>query len=239
VDTGGSYPCPGVKLLGRDPDHSHLVPNLRMRGAIPPLAHYMFIVWCLVRRMYKERENLFAFLYVFTADTYMYCIFIILLVRGYLAVSCACLLVPLTVYELRNPSSWDLFQRLCQWVVSRHPPPVNVTSIQTWKGVDLCHWMCDPDMLFESRNRSKSRDSSVGIASRTVLGPTQPPIQWVPGALSLGVKRPGREADDSPPSNAEVKNAWSYTSTPHYAFLAWCLTLPFSAFNFVRTDPIV
>jgi hypothetical protein len=42
-------------------------------------------------------------------------------------------------------------------------------------------------------------------ASRTALGPTQPPIQWVPGALSLGVKRPGREADYSPPSSAEVK----------------------------------
>jgi hypothetical protein len=23
----------------------------------------------------------------------------------------------------------------------------------------------------------------------------KPPIQWVPGALSLGIKRPGREAD--------------------------------------------
>jgi len=23
-------------------------------------------------------------------------------------------------------------------------------------------------------------------------GPTQPPIQWVPGTLSLGVKQPGR-----------------------------------------------
>jgi hypothetical protein len=29
------------------------------------------------------------------------------------------------------------------------------------------------------------------------LGPTQPPIQWVPGALSLGVNRSGREADHS------------------------------------------
>jgi hypothetical protein len=27
-----------------------------------------------------------------------------------------------------------------------------------------------------------------------------------------GVKRPAREADNSPPSSAEVKNAWSYTS---------------------------
>jgi hypothetical protein len=75
----------------------------------------------------------------------------------------------------------------------------------------------------------ESRDSSVGIAlgyglgdrssrvrfragiflfttgSRTALGPTQPPIQLVPGTLSLGVKRPGREADHSPPSSAEVK----------------------------------
>jgi hypothetical protein len=86
----------------------------------------------------------------------------------------------------------------------------------------------------------KRRDSSVGIAlgygldyrgsrvrfpaglgiflftttSRTSLGPTQPPIHLVQGALSLGIKRPGREADHSPPSSAEVKNAWSYTSTP-------------------------
>jgi hypothetical protein len=40
---------------------------------------------------------------------------------------------------------------------------------------------------------------------QTALGPTQPPIQWAPGAFSLGVKRPGREADHSPPSSAEVE----------------------------------
>jgi hypothetical protein len=50
--------------------------------------------------------------------------------------------------------------------------------------------------------------------SRTALGPTQPPIQWVPRALSLGVKLPGSEADHSPPSSAEVKDVWSHTSTP-------------------------
>jgi hypothetical protein len=42
-------------------------------------------------------------------------------------------------------------------------------------------------------------------ASRTALGPTQNPIQWVLGAVSLVVKRSGREADHSPPSSAEVK----------------------------------
>jgi hypothetical protein len=40
-------------------------------------------------------------------------------------------------------------------------------------------------------------------ASRPALGPTQPHIQWLPGALSLKVKR--RETDHSPPSSAEVK----------------------------------
>jgi hypothetical protein len=68
-------------------------------------------------------------------------------------------------------------------------------------------------------------DSSVGIAlgygpddqgsrvrfpegtgtSRTALGPTQPPIQWEPSALSLGVKRSGREAGRSFPSSVEVE----------------------------------
>jgi hypothetical protein len=42
-------------------------------------------------------------------------------------------------------------------------------------------------------------------ASRLALEPTQSPIQWIPGALSLGVKRPGLEADYSPPPSAEVR----------------------------------
>jgi hypothetical protein len=42
------------------------------------------------------------------------------------------------------------------------------------------------------------------IAFRPALGPTQPRIRWVPGALSLGVKRQGRDSDHSHPSSAEV-----------------------------------
>ena len=69
------------------------------------------------------------------------------------------------------------------------------------------------------------RDSVVGIATRYELdgpgiesrwsrifricpdrpwGPTQPPIQWVPG-LFPGVKRPGRGVNHPLPSGAEVK----------------------------------
>jgi hypothetical protein len=59
-------------------------------------------------------------------------------------------------------------------------------------------------------------------ASIPALVPTQPPIQWLPAALYRGVKRPGREADHSPPSSAKVKNVWSYTFTSQYGFKVWC-----------------
>jgi hypothetical protein len=68
----------------------------------------------------------------------------------------------------------------------------------------------------------------VAVGSRIFSSPCRPdrpwgPIQWVPGALSPGVKGPGREADHSPPTSTEVKKMWIYTSTPLYAFMALCL----------------
>jgi hypothetical protein len=62
--------------------------------------------------------------------------------------------------------------------------------------------------------------------------PASYPMGTGGGALSLGVKRPGREADHSPPSSSDVKNAWSYTSTPQYCFMAWCLVKHRDNFTF-------
>jgi hypothetical protein len=86
---------------------------------------------------------------------------------------------------------------------------------------------------------SEGRDSAVGIATgyrlkdkdvrvrvsvgsrilfsmsfRPAQGPIQPPIQWVPRALSPRVKWPVREADHSLPTSVEVKKTWICTSTP-------------------------
>jgi len=46
------------------------------------------------------------------------------------------------------------------------------------------------------------------------------------------INRPGREADHSPSSSAEVINACSYTSALQYAFMAWCLVKHRDNFTF-------
>jgi hypothetical protein len=85
-------------------------------------------------------------------------------------------------------------------VKEKHVFTVIPKSCDSSVGIALGYWLDD---------RGSSRPG-LGIclfttASRTSSGPIQPPVQGVPGALSLGVKRPEREADHSPPSSAEVK----------------------------------
>jgi hypothetical protein len=50
-------------------------------------------------------------------------------------------------------------------------------------------------------------DRAIGVRSPAGAKDFSTPVQWVPGVLSPGVKaRPGRDANHSPPSNAEVEN---------------------------------
>jgi hypothetical protein len=49
-------------------------------------------------------------------------------------------------------------------------------------------------------------------ASRPALGPTQPPAQWIPGALSSEVKLQKCGTDYFLQSSVEVKCVWSYFS---------------------------
>jgi hypothetical protein len=59
------------------------------------------------------------------------------------------------------------------------------------------------------------------MTSSQALWPTQPPVQWLPGAFTPSVKRLGDEADHSTPT--EVNDTWSYTSTPQHVFMTWRL----------------
>jgi hypothetical protein len=51
------------------------------------------------------------------------------------------------------------------------------------------------------------------LQAGSVAHPASHPWEGLPDALSLEVNQPERETDLMPPSSAEVKNAWSYTST--------------------------
>jgi len=67
-------------------------------------------------------------------------------------------------------------------------------------------------------------DFSLHHYTQTCSVAHQSPIQWVPGDLSLEVKQLGHEAGCLLQFSAEVKNAWTYTSTPQYIFTVWSLT---------------
>jgi hypothetical protein len=56
--------------------------------------------------------------------------------------------------------------------------------------------------------------------TRLILVSIEPPIQWILGDFSREVKRPRREADQSPPASAEVTKMWIYISTSPHVFMA-------------------
>jgi hypothetical protein len=66
-----------------------------------------------------------------------------------------------------------------------------------------------------SRVRFPAGGGNFSLLNRVQNGSGAHPASYPMGTRSsfLGVKRPGREADNSPPSSAEA-NEWIYTSTP-------------------------
>jgi hypothetical protein len=57
--------------------------------------------------------------------------------------------------------------------------------------------------------------TSARFFSSPTLGLTLPPIEWVPAALSLGVKQQEHEADCLPASSAKFKKSPAIPLLPH------------------------
>jgi hypothetical protein len=67
--------------------------------------------------------------------------------------------------------------------------------------------------------------------------PSQPPIHFVPAAISFGIKRLGHGADHTPPCGVKAKNVWNNSSIPQYTFMV--LTVNTSLFTTLMTSSIL
>jgi hypothetical protein len=69
-------------------------------------------------------------------------------------------------------------------------------------------WLRAAPLRGPSPSTGRVKNFLFSAFSRTALGSTQPPIQWVPGAVTPGLKRQRLESDDSTPTSTEVKKMW-------------------------------
>jgi hypothetical protein len=95
-----------------------------------------------------------------------------------------------------------------------HIPSAEVTNVCSYISFSL-HAFKEWCLTKHRNSFTFIKNFHLSMSSRPALRFTQSPIQWVLGALSSSVKRPGREADHSTETSAEVKKTWVYTSTPH------------------------
>jgi hypothetical protein len=108
--------------------------------------------------------------------------------------------------------------------IHQSKPRLQVTNAR-----DNTFWLSFPSM---SRDNSISIERSYGLndrgsipsmskkfvsspVSKPALEPTQTTLQYLSVVVSLGLKRPGREADRIPPSTAEIMNGGVTPPHPH------------------------
>jgi hypothetical protein len=98
------------------------------------------------------------------------------------------------------------------WIyqICHHISLVLVADGNSEDSIATSYWLKSSEFEF----RQKQVISSSPKSTKPISEPIQPPIQWVPAFLLGGYNRSRREAIHSPPSSAEVKNEWSYTSSP-------------------------
>jgi hypothetical protein len=92
------------------------------------------------------------------------------------------------------------------------------------------------------------RDSKPRRGKRHSSFPKRPDRLWSPPSFQfkgyrhsfLRLSRPGREVRNSSPTTAEVRNEWSYTSSPPvaYAFMTWGTTLTLTSLLMERCENV-
>jgi len=175
----------------------NLLPRLRLRGSIPPLSLYIFMACCLTKQWFLLTSLFHIGTHIKRTNSF--------------------------------PTDFSCLCRLCTYIKLIYSLTCSFICFYVCF-VEICSSEKQRDILtvgFLTFNPSHYSTSliilwSSSTASRTAVGTTQYPLQWILGSLFVEVKRPGREADHSSPSSVEV-NAWRYTSAPPIRFMEWCL----------------
>jgi hypothetical protein len=132
--------------------------------------------------------------------------------------------------RMRHQSSADSPRTV---IIFRHFEAVFFYKVRQTRGTVIVLYLCITQLTLQATGYgldNRGVGFRVPVGSRIFTSPRRPDrLLGPPNLLSNGyrgrafypgVKRPGCEADHSPPTSAEVKKMWIYTSTTPYAFMA-------------------
>jgi len=141
----------------------------------------------------------------------------------------------------QSSDATSIFQFILSFI---HIPPVPLvsTAYKCKRLLNLTSGRQITSYFVYTRIDEACSNSQSSGSVQTGSGAHPPSYPMDTGTLSPGVKRPGLEADHLPPSSAEVKNRWSYTSTPPYVLMALYLVkhgynFTFTNYHFSGTEP--
>jgi hypothetical protein len=112
-----------------------------------------------------------------------------------------------------------------QWPSLEGPPALQCNHAGAPHSLKLQIYFLPNEELHDFKSTmtqdSQYRQQYFSTDSRLDLGPSQPPIHWIPTVPSLGWR--AGEWNWLFLSSTQIKNAWSYTSNSPYSLIAWWL----------------
>ena len=170
----------------------------------------MFILHCRLSFLFPLNILSFLFLFLLFLFNFLFLYtlpFIIFLVSGCRLIF---LFVPILLYFIEQ-------QNLYKFPLYLSPHLYSLTPISTYVPHDAVCPKLTKCTSFSGKGTGLFRFLK---AFRPFVGATCPSVEWAIWSMSAGIKRPDREANHPPPSNAELNSECSHNFTPHMAFKA-------------------
>jgi hypothetical protein len=117
-----------------------------------------------------------------------------------------------------------------KWIQFTHSPllcwksnfNVGLSNMVTWCWFQYSYFVVALTVEAMWLSLWQSQEPFLFFKALVNLGLNQPPGQWVPASVSIGMKQLRHQAGCSPPLTADIKNAWSSASTPTLVYKIWC-----------------